>query len=150
MPTTDMTVIQFSINNWSHRYSLEQALNRALDVSGKNLTIQGSLRKQDLLDNQDTTIEINFYQVDEIPRYSVAPGGQLILGEIIRLPTKLDCKLPVDAEVFEEMRKNLMEYADIEGIHIMVTLGLLLQQPSWPINSSAPIVKLDYAMRGDA
>ena len=80
MPTTDMTVIQFSINNWSHRYSLEQALNRVLDVSGKNLTIQGSLRKQDFLDNQDTDIEINFYQVDTIPSYSQAPGGQLILG----------------------------------------------------------------------
>ncbi len=150
MPTADPTLIQFSINNWSHLYSLEQAINRALDATGQNLTIQGTLRKQNFLDNQDTDIYINFYQVDDIPSYSRGPEGQLILGEITRLPNRLDCKLPVDGDVFEEMRKNLMEYADIEGIHIMVTLGLLLNQPIWPINNSAPIIKLDYAMRGDA
>lgn len=150
MTTPDTSLIQFSINNWSHLYSLEQAINRALDASGQNLTIQGTLRKQDFLDNQDTEIYINFYQVDDIPSYSEGPEGKLILGEIQRLPNKLECKLPVDAGVFDEMRKNLMEYADIDGIHIMVTLGLLLNHSSWPINSSVPIVKLDYAMRGDA
>lgn len=150
MPTADTTIIQFSINNWGHLYSLEQAINRATEACGKNLNIQGTLRQQAFLDKQDTDININFYQVDGIPSYTRNSADQMILGEITRLANRLDCQLPVDACVFEEMRKNLMEYADIEGIHIMVTLGLLLDQQDWPINSSVPIIKLDYAMRGDA
>ena len=150
MSRKPLHIVKFSINNWNHLYSLEQAINRAEEATGKNLGIAGKLRNQDFLDNKDTPVAINFYQVDNTPDYQRSPEGHMILGQMQHTETGLACQLPVDERVFEELKKNLMEYADIDGIHIVVSLGLLLNDKQWPLNETADIVKLDYAMRGDA
>ncbi|HEY9051212.1 MAG TPA: hypothetical protein VIQ03_06685 [Gammaproteobacteria bacterium] len=147
--STEIKTIKFSINNWSHLYSLEQAIQRAEQATGKRLSINGNIRKEPLFNNKDTAITIHFDQIDGIPGYRTL-GQHLILGQMTYIDGKLLCRLTVDERVFEELRKNLMEYADIDGIHIMVTVGLILPNDSWPENTPANIVKLDYAMRGDA
>ena len=42
-----------------------------------------------------------------------------------------------------------MEYADIEGIHIIITIGLLSDKDHWLEGEKLQIIKLDYAMKGD-
>lgn len=150
MTDTETHIFKFSVNNWNHLYSLEQAINRAEEATGKNLGIQGKIRNQDILGNKDLAININFHQVDNIPAYQQAASGAMILGQILRTEEGLSCDLPVDEQVFEEMKKNLMEYADIDGIHIVVSVGVLITGDDWPAGDTADIVKLDYAMRGDA
>ena len=149
MTVTNIKIIKFSINNWSHLYSLEQAIQHARQATGNHLSIQGNIRKESLFDQHDTAITITFDQVDDTPSY-ITNGEYTILGQLTYDQHKLTGCLAVDSRVFEELRKNLMEYAGIDGIHIMVTIGLILQGDRWPDHSSADIVKLDYAMRGDA
>ena len=149
MDNLKIKTIKFSINNWSHLYSLEQAIQHAQQATGKHLSINGNIRKEPLFNDKDTPITINFNQVNDLPGYRDL-GQYLILGQMTYREDKLLCSLPVDKHVFEELRKNLMEYAGIDGIHIVVTVGLLLQNDKWPLNAPADIVKLDYAMRGDA
>lgn len=149
MNNLKIKTIKFSINNWSHLYSLEQAIQHAQQATGNHLSINGNIRKEPLFNDKDTPITIHFNQVNGIPSYHTVEQ-HLVLGELNYLNDKLMCSLPVDERVFEELRKNLMEYAGIDGIHIVVTVGFLLQNDKWPQNSTADIVKLDYAMRGDA
>ena len=62
----------------------------------------------------------------------------------------LSADINVDKGVFEELRKNLMEYADIEGIHIMVTIGVVLNDnETWKNDQDLNIIQFDYAMKGD-
>ncbi|TNF39085.1 MAG: hypothetical protein EP315_00300 [Gammaproteobacteria bacterium] len=142
--------IKFSINNWQHLYSLEQAIRQAQQVSGNHLSIEGTLRNEPLFNQQDIHIKIDFQQVRDTPDYATGPHGQIILGEMLYSGDTLSCSMPIDENVFSELRKNLVEYAGIDGIHIVVTMGLLLDTPIWPIDTSRPVVQLDYAMRGDA
>lgn len=149
MTSISIKTIKFSINSWSHLYSLEQAIERAEQATGKHLSINGIIRKEPLFNDKDTPITISFDQVDGIPDYRTHEQHK-VLGQITYDKGNLMCSLPVDERVFEELRKNLMEYADIDGIHIVIILGLILQNDNWPQNTSADIIKLDYAMRGDA
>ena len=144
-----LTTLKFSINDWQHLYSLQQAVDREQRASGKHLSINGTIRNSAVLDQQDTEIKIDFYQTDALPDYPESANGDLILGQLLRHPDALSTSLAVADNVFEELRKNLMEYADIDGIHIVVTLGLSLAD-DWPVGQTADIVQLDYAMRGDA
>ena len=73
---------------------------------------------------------------------------QIILGQLFRDDT-LHTNIQIDAPVFAELRKNLVEYIGIEGIHIVVTIGLKLPANGWPQKTAADIVQLDYAMTGD-
>ncbi len=150
MKNTQTKIIKFSVNNWNHLYSLEQAISRDEQSTGKELTIFGRIRNEDILNNRDIPIHITFSQVDGIPEYRKTESGQLILGQIKHLEDRLESTLPVSACVFEELRKNLMEYADIDGIHIVVSTGILLTENNWPVNQTINIFKLDYAMKGDA
>ena len=115
MPSTPLKIVKFSVNNWNHLYSLEQAINRAEEATGKNLGIQGKVRNLDFLDNQDMDVSINFHQVDEISDYDKTAAGDIILGQMIRKENSLECDLAVDDRVFEELRKNLMEYCLVLG-----------------------------------
>jgi len=143
-------IIKFSINNWNHLYSLEHAILRDKQSTGKELTIFGEIRNEEILNHKDTSIHIRFRQVDSFPEYTKTVNSQLVLGQIKRTEDKLTSTLPVNGEVFEELRKNLMEYADIDGIHIVVSIGLLLDDNNWPVNKTFDVTKLDYAMKGDA
>lgn len=145
----EMKNLSFSVNNWNHLYSLQAAVAHNQQGTGRSLTIQGRLLNQAFLQHLDTPVSICFLQSDQPPEYT-RQQGQLVLAEVQRQPDGLSCEINVDRGVFEELRKNLMEYADIEGIHIMVTLGLLSDQTEWPGTESLPLLELNYAMKGDA
>jgi len=141
--------IKFSVNNWNHLYSLEQAILNNEQNTGKSLSITGTIRNESILDNKDTPVHIAFKQTDATPKYTQTETGQIILGQMLHLTDRLECSLAVNGKVFEELRKNLMEYADIDGIHIVVSIGLILEQQNWPVNTECSVIKLDYAMKGD-
>ena len=108
----------------------------------------------DFLSHHDTAISIMFIQADTPPDYAYVniPGntpGMPVLGKITLNNQQLSTDIPVDKNVFEELRKNLMEYADIEGIHIVITLGLFCEKKHWNQGQSFEIIQLDYAMKGD-
>jgi len=159
-----MKQIKFSINNWDHLYSLQQAIAHSNQLTGRTLGIRGSVRNSAFLNRLDTRISITFVQLDSAPDYplrklSANTPATHILGAMTLCNQQLSTEISVDRDIFEELRKNLMEYADIDGIHIVVTLGLcdesehLDKSPEeaiWAENQSLEIVQLDYAMKGDA
>ena len=144
-----LQTLTFSVNNWNHLYSLQAAVQHNQQGTGRSLTIQGRLLNQTFLQRQDTPVSIRFVQNDQPPEYT-REQDQLVLTRLQRKPDGLSGEIAVDRGVFEELRKNLMEYADIEGIHIMLSLGLLSDQAEWPGNESLPLLELNYAMKGDA
>ncbi len=168
MGTHIMKQIKFSINNWEHLYSLQQAVVHSNQLTGRTLGIRGRVKNSAFLNHRDTGISITFVQLDSTPSYPLhtSPANTAgntpdipVLGTIALSNQQLSTEISVDRAVFEELRKNLMEYADIEGIHIMVTLGLccknehkaeLSDAAIWAENQSLEIVQLDYAMKGDA
>lgn len=163
-----MKQIKFSINNWDHLYSLQQAVAHNNQLTGRTLGIRGSVKNSAFLNHLDTGISITFVQLDSTPDYPLKKlpantaddtSGMPVLGTMTLSKQQLSTEISVDRNIFEELRKNLMEYADIEGIHIMVTLGLcdesehsveLPEEAVWAENQSLEIVQLDYAMKGDA
>lgn len=150
MNTTEIRTIRFSVSNWHQLYSLHLAMLQAEQASGKSLCIHGKIRNEALLDNQDTDIDICFRQLDSLPRFSREQNQLLVLGKIRRTASGLHSELPVTEKVFEEMRRNLVEYADIDGIHIVVSIGIELTEHGWPMDREIDVLQLDYAMRGDA
>ncbi len=157
MKLTDTTPIQqlkFSINHWDHLYSLQQAIQFNQQRTGRSLHIQGQIRNHPLLGHHDTPVSIRFRQVNEQPDYlleTLADSPPLhILGEIKLEQGQLCTEIDVDRAVFEELRRNLTEYCDIEGIHIVVTLGVLTDVEPWPEGQPLKLLQLDYAMKGDA
>jgi len=142
------TSIKFSINSWDHLYSLKAAIERKQQTKGKTLTIAGSIRNTSLTDQQDTPILIELKNVHGSPQYQTNKSGDSILGILHYQDQHLHTQLSIDDQVFEEFRKNLMEYADIEGIHIVVSIELE-GIPDIYTNSAMNILDLKYAMKGD-
>lgn len=157
MSTPDSQLCQtlhFSINQWQHLYSLQQAIKHEQQHTGNSLIISGKIRDQSFLQDQDTDVSIHFLQSESATDYPVitldaATEPTPVLADIT-LDDALTTQISVSRAVFEELRKNLMEYADIDGIHIVVTLGVASHASHWPAGESLPLVKLDYAMKGDA
>lgn len=149
MKTNKTQQLKFSINHWSHLYSLQTAISHLKQLSGRKLSVNGRLQRQDFLDNIDTNICIEFLQSDCVPDYARLDSGEYILGSITKTEQNLASTISVDRTVFEELRKNLMEYADIDGIHIVVTLEVLSESDIWKDNEQLNIIQLDYAMKGD-
>ncbi|VAW53193.1 hypothetical protein MNBD_GAMMA07-707 [hydrothermal vent metagenome] len=144
-----IVTLSFPINNWNHLYSLQQAIVHNNPLTGRSLGIKGHVVNQPFLHHKDTPISINFIQVDSAPNYPLIKPDQHELGLIHFHQQQLNTQIQVDRQVFEELRKNLMEYADIEGIHIMVSFGLLSESEHWQKDTTLQIVQLDYAMKGD-
>jgi len=142
--------IQFSINNWGHLYSLQQAISHDEQLTGRKLSLKGRILNSGFLNNIDTAISIDFLQSDIPPNYPLINNELYEIGVISLRNKQLTSAISVNRNVFEELRKNLMEYADIEGIHIIVSLGLISNAEVWDDNVSLKIVQLDYAMKGDA
>ncbi len=145
-------ILSFSINHWDHLYSLHRAIQFNRQQTGRELSIRGTIRKQPFLDNQDCSVSIQFLQTPDTPSYpGIEQDGshRLVLGQLARQGDSLSTCISVDRPVFEELRKNLMEYCDIEGIHIVIRLGVLSPDTHWNNGETLPIVELDYAMRGD-
>lgn len=146
----NIQLLSFSINNWGHLYSLQQAISHNEQLTGRKLSISSRILNKRFLNNHDTSVTIDFHQVDQAPDYPLIEDSTHELGQMMFTNGKLVSSIQVDRNVFEELRKNLMEYADIEGIHIIITIGLLSNNDHWQDNESLKIIKLDYAMIGDA
>jgi len=146
----DIHTLSFSINNWGHLYSLQQAVSHNNQLTGRELTISSKILNKPFLNNHDTPVMIKFLQVEKIPDYPAVDSNTHVLGNMLLTNNSLESCIQVDRNVFEELRKNLMEYADIEGIHIIVTIGLLSNNNHWQEGEELEIIKLDYAMKGDA
>ena len=142
MQSSLIKLISFSVSNWIHLYSLEQAIQKQ-HMSGASLSINGKIRNCELLANQYTPIDITFNKAIDFPQYPLTDSQAIVLGTITQQENKITSSLPVDEDVFNELRKNLMEYADIDGIHIIVTLGVLLDDNQWPVNETLKLVKLE-------
>jgi len=142
--------LSFPVNNWSHLYSLQQAISHNAQQTGRKLSIQGRILNQPFLHNIDTKVSIDFNQVEQAPDYPLINADLHELGLMTFNAHQLETSIKIDRNVFEELRKNLMEYADIEGIHIMITLGLLSNSEHWQNGETLQIVQLDYAMKGDS
>lgn len=145
----EITILKFSINSWSHLYSLKAAIERQHRARGNRLSIEGNIRNNPLNDHRDTPILIEFSNVQGTPDYETNTSGELVLGLLNKLDGKFLAQLSVDDEVFEELRKNLMEFGDIDGIHIVISLELE-HNPDNSINQALNILDLKYAMKGDA
>ncbi len=150
---SSLTHMRFSIEHWDHLYSLHRAIQHNQQWTGRRLQIKGQIRNQTLLEHQDTPIQISFLQSDQPPQYpelSIDNTVYPVLADICREDEHISVEIPVDRMVFEELRRNLMEYADIDGIHIMVSICVAHPSTSWAIGQTLPLLELDYAMRGDA
>ena len=153
--TARIQQLNFSINNWSHLYSLQQAVQHNQQHTGRILGITGQIRNSSFLHNSDTAVNVRFLQCSDIPDYpedemtGISPAPA-VLGSMQYHNNQLSSEIIVDQRVFEELRKNLMEYADIDGIHIMVTLGVATDADHWLPDQQLNILQLDYAMKGDA
>jgi len=150
MNNSNIKTLKFAINGWTHLYSLQQAIQHNQQRTGRTLSIAGRIIGNAFLNQQDTDISICFSQSNSTPEYTVIADDISELATIKRTHKNLHTQITVDKQVFEELRKNLMEYADIDGIHIIVTLGVLSEDTAWQENTSLSLVQLDYAMKGDA
>ena len=145
----DNTILKFSINSWNHLYSLKAAIERQYNGRGNLLSIEGNIRNNPLNDHRDTPILIKFRNVQGKPDYETNSSGGLILGVLNNLDGQLQAQLSVNDDVFEELRKNLMEFGDIDGIHIVVSIELENKLDN-NINQPLNILDVKYAMKGDA
>jgi hypothetical protein len=141
------TTLRFALNTWQHLYSLQQAITQTDNLTGNRLLVNGIIRNEPLFDRHDMPISICFLQ-SASPPYRKTTDNRIIVGQLSRNDT-LHADIPVDTNVFAELKKNLVEYIGLEGIHIVVTAGLILPANGWQQNTAADIVQLDYAMKGD-
>jgi len=150
MNNSNIKTLKFSINGWTNLYSLQQAIQHNHQQTGRTLSINGRIIGDAFLNQQDSDVSICFSQSDSMPEYTPITDNIFELATIKRTNKNLHSEVIVDKQVFEELRKNLMEYADIDGIHIIVTLGVLSEDAVWLEDTSLSLVQLDYAMKGDA
>lgn len=146
-PTMNTTRLRFSLNTWQHLFSLHQAALKAENQSGNQLIITGIIRNEALFEHQDMPISVVF-KASGSPQYKRTADNQIVLGPLLRSDA-LNAEISIDSQVFNELKKNLVEYSGIEGIHIVMTIGLQLPGGNWREESSAQIIELDYAMKGD-
>ena len=141
--------LQFPVVDWLHLYALHEAIEHHNQLDGKQLSLHGVVRNNPLLNHHDCKITLSFQQSDS-PCYERDENQHTILGQLHLKSGQLTARFQVSESIFEEMRKNLVEYSDIEGIHIMVEIGILAQADRLVENSEVNIYTLQYAMRGDA
>lgn len=141
------TTLRFALNTWQHLYSLQQAIRQTDNLTGNQLIVNGVIRNEALFDRHDRPIAINFTQT-VTPQYRQTTDNQMILGQLLPGNT-LQANIQINSAVFAELKKNLAEYIGIDGIHIIVTIGLKLPADGWQQHTAADIVQLDYAMKGD-
>ncbi len=145
--------LSFSINHWDHLYSLHKAIQFNQQQTGRELSIRGNIRNHDFLHNQDCSIALRFLLSNGTPGYTtvnLSGEPRPVLGNVQLDNDQLSAEITVGPPVFEELRKNLMEYGDIEGIHIVVSIGVLSPHSHWQAGESLPLLEMDYAMKGDA
>lgn len=144
MNPADNLVLKFPINQWQHLYSLARAIRHDEALAAEQLMIQGECANPHLFGGERKDLALHFFPVNEIPAYESLPDGSVILGQLVMEDDQLVSHLGVSRKVFDELLKNLREYADIEGIHIMVSIT------ARALPDSLNILDVEYAMRGDA
>jgi hypothetical protein len=142
-----ITVFKFALDTWQHLYSLQQAIEQTDGLSGNRLSISGVIRKQAAFHNRDIPIQITFTSNDN-PHYKKTADQQIIFGQLSH-GDALHAEIQISAPVFRELKQNLIEYMGIEGIHILITIGLHYTESDWQQLRSSHIVQLDYAMKGE-
>lgn len=145
----EIQTFTFPINTWEHLYSLQQAISHHTQFTGRRLTIQSEIVNHVFLNKETTPVLINFIQVDQTPEYPLASSAAHKIAEITFSDKTLTTNINVDRSVFEELRKNIMEYSDIDGIHIMISLVILCDNKLWNADESLSVIELNYAMKGD-
>jgi len=150
MKNKQIHTLSFSVNNWEHLYSLQKAIQYNRQAGGNTLHIKGRFVGQSFLQNTDTDVCISFLQSLDSPQYTRLDENLFILGEMTYSKNTLTSDISVDPAVFEELRKNLLEYNDLEGIHIVVSLSITSNNNFWEDGESLNIIQLNYAMKGDA
>lgn len=150
MNNPNIHLLKFSINNWQHLYSLKEAVSKSNADNGNTLSVSGHLKNHPLLESIDTRININFHQIDQYPDYANTPNGDIILGQLNKSDHGLTAILDVNSSVFEELKRNIIEYANIDGIHIVINITIITQAKKWSRTVPADIISLEYAMKGDA
>ena len=141
------SVFKFVMNTWQHLYSLQQAIQQTGHFTGSQLRVSGVIRNQGVFKNRDMPIQLTLLPIDN-PQYQKTADQQLIFGQLSG-NDDLHADIQVNAAVFKELKQNLIEYMSIEGIHILVTIGLSYAETTWHPLATADIVQLDYAMKGD-
>ena len=142
-----ITTFKFALNTWQHLYSLQRAVDHTDNLSGNSLVVKGIVHNAPLFNRPEVPIEICFTASDQ-PHYKKSAGHQIIFGQL-KYNNALTAEIPVSTDVFNELKKNLQEYLGIDGIHIMITVGLIHLDHPWQASDSADIVQLDYAMKGE-
>ena len=102
MQSSLIKLISFSVSNWIHLYSLEQAIQKQ-HMSGASLSINGKIRNCELLANQDTPIDITFNKAIDFPQYPLTDSQAIVLGTITQQENKITSSLPVDEDVFNDL-----------------------------------------------
>lgn len=143
-------ILKFSINHWQHLYSIKEAISITHHGNGKTLSISGKLINSPLFDNQTTGIIIYFKEIEEIADYPCTQSGDLIFGQLTKNNHELSTTININEAIFTELKKNIIEYTDIEGIHIVVSLIIKTPTETWTDTGSADIISLEYAMKGDS
>ena len=129
---------------------MQQAIQHNHQHTGRNLSIEVRIVGNAFLNQHASEISICFLQTDNTPKYKLIDESTLELAPIKLSNKNLHTEVTVDKPVFEELRKNLMEYADIDGIHIIVTLSVLRKDYIWQYKTPLCLVQLDYEMKGNA
>jgi len=143
------TNIKFSIDRWEHMYSLKAAIERKNDATGNKLCLQGTIHNSTLPNHPETPVLIELSNVHELPTYPINKSDELILGTLNYQNHKFHSQLSVNGEIFNELKKNLIEYGNIDGIHIVVNIELE-GAPEYNEQQHINILNLTYAMKGDA
>ena len=141
------TTFKFHLNTWQHLYSLQQALQQTLNFSGNRLIIAGVIRNEAFFSRRDMPVQLTFTEATA-PQYKKNADNKFIFGQLHR-GDELTGDIYIDARVFAEIKKNLVEYIGIDGIHMQITIGIDLTGADWQHKTSADITQLDYAMQGD-
>lgn len=136
--------LKFSVDSWAHLYSLTLAVQKNSRNSGRSLSISGCFQHADFSDAGESDICIKFVHVDESPGYKI-DENQLVFAELEKNKNVFSAEIMVAESVFLELKRNLIEYADIEGIHMIFNLKIFLSED----NPAMKIIDLEYAMKGD-
>lgn len=156
MPENVKQQLKFPINQWKHLYSLEQAVKHAVDDTGRRLMIDGSCPSVAFFDNQKLLFELTLVNVADYPDYRQTSTGDRVLSELtLSLNDEgealLSGEMQLDNQVFEELRKNILEYSLIDGIFIEMQLTVLwpdnITTPADVTNNNIDMLSLHYAMR---
>lgn len=140
-------LIRFPLDRWNSLYSLASAVSERRRASDHALVLKGS----GACENRACGIELVLERYHDAPAYAETAAHRTILGTCTVREhddrVEINGTIPVPAEVFAELLKNLVEYSGIDGIQVMITLGI--EADAFPGTPAVrlSVTRLDYALR---